>query len=411
MVVGLDIGTSNIRVAIGEINEDSEVQIVGTASRKSNGLKDGVIVNIEAAMNSIRETIEAAEQNAGMEVVSCITSIGGTQIDGINSKGVVAVSSAGKNAKEIRMDDVNRVIEAARAVQIPMDKDTLHVIPQNFIVDGVSGIKDPIDRLGVRLEAEVHIITSSKTIIQNIKTCIERAGYNLGGVMLKTLAATHATAHEDELELGSIIIDLGAGTTDVLVAMNGAPICITSIPVGGNLVTNDIHLVKGITFEDAERIKINDGCCWLPNADTSRSVIIQGVGGRAPEESSQEELCQIIMPRMEEIITMVRDSIVNKVDNLQLSGNIILVGGGAKMNGIVELVQDIFGTTAVRVGMPENLGGIVEAYRNPEWATAIGLIVANRKENVSRGSLKSKNKNNDIKSKKNKWEKIKNLFF
>ena len=331
--------------------------------------------------------------------------------DYLNSKGIVAVSSAGKNAKEIRMDDVNRVIEAARAVQIPMDKDTLHVIPQNFIVDGVSGIKDPIDRLGVRLEAEVHIITSSKTIIQNIKTCIERAGYNLGGVMLKTLAATYATAHEDELELGSIIIDLGAGTTDVLVAMNGAPICITSIPVGGNLVTNDIHLVKGITFEDAERIKINDGCCWLPNADTSRSVIIQGVGGRAPEESSQEELCQIIMPRMEEIITMVRDSIVNKVDNLQLSGNIILVGGGAKMNGIVELVQDIFGTTAVRVGMPENLGGIVEAYRNPEWATAIGLIVANRKENVSRGSLKSKNKNNDIKSKKNKWEKIKNLFF
>ena len=231
MVVGLDIGTSNIRVAIGEINEDSEVQIVGTASRTSNGLKDGVIVNIEAAMNSIRETIEAAEQNAGMEVVSCITSIGGTQIEGINSKGIVAVSSAGKNAKEIRMDDVNRVIEAARAVQIPMDKDTLHVIPQNFIVDGVSGIKDPIDRLGVRLEAEVHIITSSKTIIQNIKTCIERAGYNLGGVMLKTLAATYATAHEDELELGSIIIDLGAGTTDVLVAMNGAPICITSIPV------------------------------------------------------------------------------------------------------------------------------------------------------------------------------------
>lgn len=411
MVVGLDIGTSNIRVAIGEVNESGAVEIVGTACKKSVGLKDGVIVNIEAAMNCIRETIEAAEQNAGMEVTSCITSIGGSQIEGINSKGVVAVSSAGKAHKEIRQDDVNRVLDAACAVQIPMDKETLHVIPQHYIVDGVAGIKNPIDRLGVRLEAEVHIITSSKTIIQNVNTCIQRANYMLGGVMLKTLASTKAVVHEDELDLGSIIIDLGAGTTDILVVINGAPVCTASIPVGGNLVTNDIHLVKGIPLEDAERIKINHGCCWLPNAETDMSVIIPGVGGRPPEESSQEELCQIIMPRMEEIFTMVRDTIINKTNISQLSGNIILVGGGANMNGVVELVQEVFGTSSVRIGIPEYMGGVVENYRNPEWSTAVGLIVANRNGTTIRTTSKRKAKNFDSKNKKSVFKELMKKLF
>ncbi|MCR5289606.1 MAG: cell division protein FtsA [Treponema sp.] len=377
-VVGLDIGTSFVRAAIGEIGENGEVEIIGVASRPSAGLRNGVIVNIEAAMSIIKDTLEAAEQNAGDEVKSCVTAIGGTQIESLNSRGLVAVTSHGKSNREITSQDVERVIEAANAIQIPMDREMLHVVPQEYIVDGLRGIKDPIHMMGLRLEAEVHIVTASKTAIQNVRACVSRAGYALDGVKLKTLAATEAVVHEDELELGSILIDLGAGTTDVIVLVHGAPVSTVSIPVGGNLVTNDISIVKGIPTAVAEKIKIESGNCWLPGIGEPESVIIPGVGGRPPEETTQVELCQIIQPRIEEIFTMVRNAIVRKTNIRQLSGNIILTGGGAQMKGIVELAQNVFGTTAVRLGIPEMLGGIEEDYRRPEFATAVGLVVGSK---------------------------------
>ena len=414
IVVGLDIGTSFVRAAIGEINDEGSIEIIGVASKPSAGLRNGVIVNIEAAMTVIKETMEAAEQNAGYEITSCVTSIGGTQIESLNSRGLVAVTSHGKANREITRQDVDRVIEAANAVQIPMDREMLHVIPQDYIVDGLHGIKDPIHMIGVRLEAEVHIVTASKTAIQNVRSCISRAGYTLDGVRLKTLAATQAVALEEELELGSILIDLGAGTTDVLVLIHGAPVCTASIAVGGNLVTNDIAIVKGVSTAVAERIKIESGSCWLPAIDGAAPVIIPGVGGRPPEETTQAELCQIIQPRVEEIFTMVRNAVVHKTNLTQLSGNIILTGGGAQMKGVVELAQQVFGTTSVRIGIPEKLGGIEEEYRIPDFATAIGLIVGSKGAAAAGKDNRKKAKNKDAVQNGDKvsvLEKLKKMFF
>ncbi len=407
-IVGLDIGTSVIRVAIGEVDpETGNVQIAGTSSRKSAGLRNGIIVNIEDAKKCIKEAIDAAEQNAGTIVESVITAIGGSQIESQNSRGTVPVSSTNKSTREISRTDVERVIECATAIKVPEDRDKLHVIPQNYIVDGVGGITDPIHRMGTRLEAEVHIVTAARTIIQNLRSCITRADYELGGVMLKTLAQTQSVCHQDEMELGSILIDLGAGTTDVLVLMNGAPVGTASVPVGGNLVTNDIAVVTGIPVSNAEQIKIESGCCWLPNItpENDMEVILPGVGGRSPDVMMQSQLCQIIQARMEQIFTMVKASIIkNTNDSIkQLSGNIILTGGGAMMDGVVELAQNVFKTSSVRLGVPENLGGIEEDYRRPDFATVIGLVLANKslaqgKENRRKSKMKGVSKDKSKKS-------------
>ncbi|MCR5285867.1 MAG: cell division protein FtsA [Treponema sp.] len=383
VVVGLDIGTSEIRVAIGEVDPlTGAISIAGTSSVKSAGLRNGVIVNIEDAKDKIKEAIAAAEQDAGILVESVITGIGGAQIESQNCKGGVAVNSTGKNNKEISPDDVKRVIENATAIPVPADREKLHVIPRDYIVDGFDGISDPVHRIGTRLEAEVHIVTAAKTIIENIRSTISRSGYFLDAVILKTLAQTLSVCHQDEMELGSILIDLGAGTTDVIVLLNGSPITTASVPVGGNLVTNDIAVVTGIPVATAEKIKIESGCCWIDNIteDNDNEVILPGVGGRAPEIMYQSQLCQIIQARMEQIFAMVKSAIVkNSSEKIkQLSGNIILTGGGAQMDGVVELAQNVFKTSSVRLGLPENLGGIEEKYRRPDFATAVGLVLSSK---------------------------------
>lgn len=407
MVVGLDIGTSCIRVAIGDYDENGVFRIFGTSSEKSIGLRNGNIVNIEAASNTIRKAIENAEQNAGVEVSSCFTTIGGDQIEGMNATGKVAVSKKSKSQQEIGPDDIARVKESATAVQMSLDREMLHVITQEYIVDHIHGIKDPMHRLGVCLEASVHIITASLTAIKNMGLCINRAGYSVDGVMLKTLAATHTVVNDDESELGSIVIDVGAGTTDFLVLVHGAPICTASIPLGGNIVTNDVAQVLGIGINEAERIKVESGSCWEENVDSRQKVIINGVGGQPPREILQSELCQIIEPRMEEIFTMVINKIMEKTNVTQLAGNIILTGGGARMNGIIELVQSVFQTSAVRIGTPERLGGIEEDYSGPEWDSVIGLVKAckdnkvkkskkNKKSGFSTGKKQSDSKENPV---------------
>ena len=405
-IVGLDIGTNVIRVAIGEIDpETGNLQIAGTASKKSAGLRNGVIVNIEDAKNAIKEAIDAAEQNAGTTVESVITAIGGSQIESQNSRGTVPVSSVNKSIKEISHADVERVIECATAIKVPDDREKLHVIPQTFIVDGVGGIQDPIHRMGTRLEAEVHIVTASKTIIQNIRSCIQRANYLLDGVMLKTLAQTQSVCHEDEMDLGSIVINLGAGTTDVLLLLHGAPIGTFSIPVGGNLVTNDISVVAGISIAAAEDLKIQNHCCWCgciqPGQD--EDMVIPGVGGRPPEVMKKSQLTKIVQARMEQIFTLVRASLVKNTNNSirELSGNIILTGGGALMDGVTELVSEVFHTSAVRLGVPESLGGIEEDYRRPDYATVIGLVLANKSLAQGKDSHR-KSKSRTVKKEKQK---------
>ena len=413
IIVGLDIGTSFIRVVIAEVH-DGGVEIIGVAKRSSTGLRNGVIVNIEATIECIKQAVEAAEQKAGYEVISCVTGIGGAQIEGMNSKGLVAVSAHGKNNREINESDVNRVLEAANAIQIPMDRKMLHVIPQDYIVDGVPGYKDPIHMIAVRLEAEVHIVTASRTAIQNITQCVERAGYQLDRVMLKSLACTQVVVGEDERELGSILIDVGGSMTDILVILKDAPICTASIPLGGNAVTNDISIVKGIATATAEKIKIESGCCWLPLAlERNDEVLIPGLAGREPEQIDRKELCEIIMPRMEEIFMMVRDAVVRRISVGQLMGSIILTGGGAQIEGAVELAERVFGTSSVRLGVPSNWGGIEEEYRQPEYATAVGLVVANRNlvQTKSRKDRRHRESERDRDAGDSLWQKIKKSFF
>ena len=414
-IVGLDIGTSVIRVAIGEVDDNGNLSVVATSSKPSAGLRNGVIVNIEDAKDAIKEAVEAAEQEGGVIVTSVIASVGGSQIESENSRGVTPIRPSGKNnTRTVTPEDVTKVIETATAINYPADREKIHVIPQNYFVDNIENISNPVNMIGFKLEAEVHIVTASKTTIQNIRSCINRAGYELDGVMLKTLAEVQSVCHEDEMDLGSIIIDLGAGTTDVIVLLKGAPISTASVQVGGNIVTNDIAIVTGIPVAAAEKIKIESGCCWLPGVEVDEDVILPGVGGRAPEIIGKKDLCQIIQARMEKTFTMVKAAIIKNTKETikELAGNIILTGAGANMEGVVELAQSVFKTSSVRIGIPESLGGIEEQYRNPEFATAIGLIVAN-KGIVEKRENRRKSKKNTVKSKDKEsvLKRLRRMFF
>ena len=416
IIVGLDIGTSVIRVAIGEVDENGVLQIIATSAQKSAGMRNGVIVNIEDAKDAIKEAIEAAETRAGVLVNSVIASIGGSQIESQNSRGVVPIRNNSKGGSSaVTREDVEKVIDIATAINYPADREKIHVIPQDYLVDGIGHIPDPINRLGFKLESKVHIITASKTIIQNFKSCMNRAGYGLDGVMLKTLAITQAVGLEDELELGSIIIDFGAGTTDVMVLYEGAPVSTASVQVGGNLVTNDIAVVYGIPVSVAEDIKIKYGCCHPSALKENSEVVIQGAGGGPPSVTTREDVTAIINARMTQILTMVFQAIKKNTSDIisELAGNIILTGGGAKMDGIVRLVQDVFKTNAVRVGIPENLGGIEEEYRKPEFATAIGLVVANKGIVNTRDKRRRPRKQSGSsgEEKENIFKRLRKLFF
>jgi cell division protein FtsA len=373
LVVGLDIGSTKVCAIIGERNENGTLEITGVGMSPSSGLRKGVVVNIEATLKSVAAAVEAAEMMSGQEVHTCWTGIGGSHIDGINSRGVVAVT--GKN-REIGKDDLNRVLEAARAVVIPMDRQVLEVIPQSYIVDDQKAIRDPLDIIGVRLEAEVHILTCSVTSAQNLIKCVNRAGFKANDLILQSLAAGRAVLTEEEKELGCALIDLGGGTTDVLVYSQGTPFSTTTIPAGGVRVTSDIAEVIHLSFETAERIKLDAGCCWEELLEGDDDIIVPGVGGRPPLPIPKSHIMRIILPRMEEIFTMVKDKLDNLPLTRPLGGGIVLTGGGAQLLGAAELATHVF-KMPVRIGipLPNSLGGLVEEYRSPVYAAAIGLVL------------------------------------
>ncbi|MFW5688434.1 MAG: cell division protein FtsA [Spirochaetota bacterium] len=371
MIAALDIGTTKVTAAIAEYNEDDELEIIGLGSAPSHGLRRGVVINIEATLRSVAAAIEAAEQMAGREVTAVITGIAGGHIEGLNSRGVVAVTGKGR---EITDEDVQRVIDAAKAVVIPMDREVIHVIPQEFIVDEQGGIKNPLDMIGVRLEAEVHIITGSVTSAQNLVKCVNRAGFKVSDIVLESLASGRAVLTEDEKELGVLLIDLGGGTTDILIYRDGAPYYTSVLPVGGAQVTGDLSIMLKTPTESAEQIKQEAGCCFLPLVERGEPVIIPGVGGRPPASIPHDEIYRIIQPRMAEIFSMVREKIESKGYLRHLGAGAVLTGGGALLPGAVELAQEVLGTSA-RVGQPGNLGGIGSVYQTPEFSTVIGLVL------------------------------------
>jgi cell division protein FtsA len=371
-VVGLDIGSTKVCAILGEKDESGLIEITGVGVSPSTGLRKGIVINIEAVLHSVQSAIEAAEMMSGKVITICYSCIGGTRIRGLDSRGVVAVT--GKN-REISVDDVNRVLEAASAVAIPMDREVLEVIPQSFTVDDNKGIADPLDMIGVRLEAEVHIITYAVTGAQNLIKCVNRAGFRVTGLVLNTLAGAASVLGTEEKELGCVLIDLGGGTTDVLIYQNGAVFSTFTIPVGGSQVTNDISVVKNIALETAEKIKIDFACCaenFLNEND--EDMVVPLMGGRSAIPVSRYEIYSIVRPRMEELFSMVKAELDKLLPSRAIGGGIVLIGGGALLEGSAELASSVFGVP-VRLGEPGIKGGLIDEYRNPSYATAIGLVM------------------------------------
>jgi cell division protein FtsA len=311
---------------------------------------------------------------SGREVHEVWAGIGGNHIEGINSRGVVAVTGRNRETREIAADDISRVMEVAKEVVVPMDRKVLEVIPQSFTVDGQKGIVDPLNMIGVRLEVEVHIITCSITSAQNLIKCVNRAGFKVDNLILQTLAAGRAVLTSEEKELGVALLDLGGGTTNMLVYSGGAPYSISTIPAGGTQVTSDISIIRNISFETAEKIKLDAGCCWEPFLEDDDEIIVPGVGGRAPQAIPRSHILAIIRPRMEETFKLVKEKLDKLSFSRPLGGGVVITGGGAQLIGAAELAAHVF-NLPVRVGNPLPVGGLVEDYRSPAFATAVGLAM------------------------------------
>jgi cell division protein FtsA len=374
VIAGLDIGSTKVCACLAERRSGGNLEITGIGVAPSTGMKKGVVVNIEATLRAIAQAVDAAEMMSGSEVASLWTGIGGDQIKGINSRGVVSVAGRNKDLHEISGEDVDRVLESARAIVLPLDQKILEVIPQTYLVDHQAGIRNPVDMIGVRLEAEVHIITCPLTSAQNLIKCVNRAGYKVPGLILQSLASGRAVLTDEEKEIGVAVVDLGGGTTDLIVYIEGAPYFTSTIPLGGAQVSGDIAFMMNLPFETAEKVKHEQACCWEPLVDPAESVLVPGMGGRGPKPIPKIQIQQIVQPRMEEIFTKVKEELDKQNIVGQLSGGVVLTGGGANIAGAVELASGVF-RLPVRVGLPLLPGGLEKDYRRPEFATAVGLAL------------------------------------
>jgi cell division protein FtsA len=383
IIAGLDIGTTKTCAIIGEVTE-AGVDIIGIGTQPSRGLRKGVVINIDATVESIRKAVEEAELMAGAEISSVYCGISGSHIRGFNSHGIVAVKS-----REVGESDVKRVIDAARAVAIPLDREVLHVLPQEFIVDDQDGIMEPLGMSGVRLEAKVHIVTAAVTSAQNIVRCCNRTGLEVNDIVLQQLAASQAVLIPDEKELGVSLIDIGGGTTDLVIFSQGAVRQTAVFGLGGNHLTNDIAVGLRTPLLESEKIKSKYGCSLTSMVKKEETIEVPSVGGRRPRVLSRQILAEIIEPRMEEIFTLVhREILKSGYENLIPSG-VVLTGGTASLEGLPELVEQIF-NLPVRRGYPAGVGGLLDVVNNPMYATAVGLILYG-KQNASDGARANTN--------------------
>jgi len=369
-IVGLDIGTTKIGVIIGEIDPGGALKIVGVGTCPSDGLRKGVVVNIDKTVKSIEHAVAEAELMAGMDVESVYVGIAGDHIKSINSRGVIAVS---RHDNEITRQDVDRVIEAARAVAIPLDREMLHIIPQDFVVDDQAGIKDPVGMSGVRLEGDVHIVTGAITSVQNLYKSVEKAGLKVAGVVLEPLASSYAVLEEDERELGCAVLDIGGGTTDLIVFIDDNVRHTASIGLGGRNVTNDLAIGIRTPLDRAEEIKRSHGTCLRSGFEGGEYISVPGVGGRDQREVSRAVIASIIEPRMREIFTLALRELQKNRYLDTLGAGIILTGGCSLLHGAAELAEQVFGMP-VKVGVPKGFGGLVDAVASPAHATGVGLV-------------------------------------
>lgn len=371
-IVGLDIGTKKTAAIIGEITEDKKIEIIGIGTTDSRGLRKGVVVNLEATVSAIKKAEEEAELMAGVEIDSAFVGISGAHIKSFNSRGVVAVS--GKN-KEITPEDIERVIDQSKAVSIPPDREIIHIIPQEFVVDEQDGIKDPLGMSGIKLEVNVHIVTSATTSVQNLKTCIERAGIEIERIVLNQIAASSSTLTHDEKELGVGMIDMGGGTTEVAIFERGSLWYTSIIPIGGDNFTNDIAVGLRTPIPEAERIKKKFGCVSSPPMDEEDTIEVPSVGrGKKPRILSRQLLADIIQPRAEEIFRLVDNDIKRMGYEKSLNSGIVITGGTALLEGLEEVAEEIF-DLPVRRGDPSGIGGLAERVNTPDYAASVGLIL------------------------------------
>lgn len=369
IIVGLDVGTTKICAVVGEVVEGNKIDIIGIGTSPSKGLRKGVVTNIESTVESIKKAVEEAELMAGVEINSVYAGIAGGHIKSFNSRGVIAIKN-----KEVTHADINRVIDAARAVAIPLDREVLHVIPQEFIIDEQDGIKEPLGMSGVRLEAEVHIVTGAVTSAQNIIKSVNRAGLHVIDIILQPLASSEAVLTSDEKELGVAVVDIGGGTTDIATFVNGSLWHTAVLGIGGNHLTNDVAVGLRTPASEAEKIKVKYGCALTSIVKEDETIEVPSVGGRPPRVVSRQVLSEIIEPRAEEIFSLVQRELKKTgYEDLVASGAVI-TGGAAIMEGMTEVAERIM-DMPVRRGMPSNIGGLVDMVSNPMFATGVGLIL------------------------------------
>jgi len=369
LIVGLDIGTSKVVALVGEINPADKIEIIGFGAHPSKGLKRGVVVNIESTVQSIQRAVEEAELMAGCEIRSAFTGIAGSHVRSLNSHGIVAIRDY-----EVTQADVERVIDAAKAVAIPADQKILHVLPQEFLIDNQDSIKEPIGMSGVRLEAKVHMVTGAVSAAQNIVKCVRRCGLDVGDIILEQLASSHAVLTEDEKELGVCLIDIGGGTTDIAIFSEGAIRHTAVIPIAGDQVTNDIAIALRTPTQAAEEIKLKYGCALTEMADAAQSIEVPSINERPGRTISSKTLADVISARYDELFSLVKNEIRRSgFENLLASG-IVITGGASKVKGAMELAEYVF-KMPVRLGTPQNVEGLSEVVANPVYSTAVGLLL------------------------------------
>jgi cell division protein FtsA len=368
LIVGLDIGTTKICAIVGNLTEDG-IDIVGIGSSPSRGLRKGVVINIDSTVQSIRKAVEEAELMAGCEIKSVYAGIAGGHIRGFNSQGIIAIKN-----REVSPDDVKRVIEAAKAIAIPMDREVIHILPQEFIIDDQDGIREPLGMSGVRLEAKVHIVTGAVASAQNIIKSCNRAGLDVADIVLEQLASSEAVLSADEKELGVALVDVGGGTTDIAIFVDGAIKHTSVLALGGNHLTNDIAVGLRTPMAEAEKIKQKYGCCLASMVGKDETIEVPSVGGRKPRVLSRQLLAEILEPRVEEIFTLVNREIVKSGFEDLIASGVVITGGSTILEGMPELAEQIF-NLPVRRGLPQMIGGLVDVVNSPVYATGVGLVV------------------------------------
>jgi cell division protein FtsA len=368
-IVGLDIGTSKVVALVGDVDADGNLEIIGIGTHKSTGLRKGVVVNIESTVQSIQRAIEEAELMAGCQIHSVYAGIAGSHIRSLNSHGIVAIRD-----REVQAADVERVIDAAQAVAIPADQKVLHILPQEYIVDNQEGVREPLGMSGVRLEAKVHLVTCAVNAVQNIEKCIRRCGLEVDDIILEQLASSYSVLTDDEKELGVCLVDIGGGTTDIAVFTEGSIKHTAVIPIAGDQVTNDIAMALRTPTPFAEEIKIKYACALTQLARADEIIKVPGVGERISRELSRQALAEVVEPRYDELFTLIQSELRRSGFEDLVAAGIVLTGGTARIEGAVELAEEIF-HMPVRVGAPANVKGLGDIVKNPIYATGVGLLL------------------------------------